>query len=73
MIYAATIYKKDSNGNISAQEENLLISGLNDANALDILSKYCENGIGRISYFEMVGESIDGNIITLSSINSINW
>ena len=70
MIYAATFTKKDSDGNINTQEEKILISGLNDANALDILSKYCEYGIGIIKYFQMVGESADGSIITLDSANT---
>lgn len=69
MIYATTVQKKQTDG--SLVEEKILISGLNDANALDILSKYCENGIGKITYFEMIGETSDGSIITLDHLNNI--
>lgn len=65
MIYGITFQQKDRYGNISETSQNALISGLNEANALDILSKYCEYGIGKITYFRMISSLADGNVILL--------
>lgn len=70
MIYGVEFQQKNNSGGTNSTKERVLISGLNEANALDILSKYCEFGIGKITYFRMIApldEGKDGNVLTLSS------
>lgn len=76
MIYGVDFQQRNENGVINNTPERVLISALNEANALDILSKYCEHGIGKITYFRMIApltEGKDGNVLTLSSTELENY
>lgn len=70
MIYLAKIQGKHSKQNVVQDiDDTVLISGLNDANALDILGRYLDKGITNISRFEMIGESeANGDIISIYNL-----
>lgn len=74
MIYKAIVSGKrtgNNNNTDTVSNATILISGLNDANALDILGKYLDKGIDNITYFKMIGEYSDGNIINVNRINNV--
>jgi len=68
MIYGVKFFRNNMNGEHNT-EETALISGLNEANALDILSKFCQYGIYKITYFRMIADGIDSdnNILILDN------
>ena len=72
MIYGIQFQRKKADGTFQ-DSERVLVSGLNEANALDILSKYCEKGIGKITYFRMIadGAPSDGNVLLITT-NDLN-
>ena len=68
MIYGAKIIRDGNN-------ENILISAANDANALNILVNYCQDKLQNITCFKKLGEAdFSYNIAKVDSIsNPSKW